>query len=80
MPRETRPTRRFGVFATIRGWLLADPDRVQDFDSRTEAVSAALRLAHVSRWRGARAEVVAQDRAGGPLRIIDPSESDGSQP
>ncbi|HLY80335.1 MAG TPA: hypothetical protein VKQ70_13220 [Caulobacteraceae bacterium] len=80
MLRETRPTRRFGVFATIRGWLLADPDRVQDFDTRTEAMAAARRLAHVTRWRGARAEVVAQDRAGGPLRIIDGSEPDGPQP
>jgi len=78
MPRETKPTRRFGVFATIRGWLLADPDRVQDFDSRTEAVAAARRMAHVTRWRGARAEVVAQDRPGGVLRVIDTSESDGS--
>jgi hypothetical protein len=71
MPRETKPTRRFGVFATIRGWLLADSDRVQDFDTRTEAVAAARRMAHVTRWRGARAEVVAQDRQGGALRIID---------
>ena len=78
MPRETKQTRRFGVFATIRGWLLADPDRVQDFDTRTEAVAAARRMAHVTRWRGAKAEVVAQDRAGGPLRIIDASESDGA--
>ncbi len=78
MPRETRPTRRFGVFATIRGWLLADSDRVQDFDTRNEAVAAARRLAHVARWRGTRAEVVAQDRAGGVLRIIDASESDGT--
>jgi hypothetical protein len=77
MPRETKPTRRFGVFATIRGWLLADPDRVQDFDTRTEAVAAARRMAHVTRWRGAKAEVVAQDRAGGALRVIDASESDG---
>jgi hypothetical protein len=49
---------------------------VQDFDTRTEAVAAARRLAHVTRWRGARAEVVAQDRPGGALRIIDASESD----
>jgi hypothetical protein len=77
MLRETNPTRRFGVFATIRGWLLADPDRVQDFDTRSEAVAAARRLAHVSRWRGARAEVVAQDRPGGALRVIDGSETDG---
>jgi|HubBroStandDraft_5_1064220.scaffolds.fasta_scaffold854309_1 hypothetical protein len=78
MPRETKPTRRFGVFATIRGWLLADSDRVQDFDTRTEAVAAARRMAHVTRWRGARAEVVAQDRQGGALRIIDASEPDGA--
>jgi hypothetical protein len=78
MPGETKLTRRFGVFATIRGWLLADPDRIQDFDTRTEAVAAARRLAHVPRWRGARAEVLAQDRPGGALRIIDPSEPDGT--
>ena len=78
MPRETKTTRRFGVFATIRGWLLADSDRVQDFDTRTEAVAAARRMAHVTRWRGARAEVVAQDRQGGALRIIDASEPDGA--
>jgi hypothetical protein len=78
MPGETKLTRRFGVFATIRGWLLADPDRIQDFDTRTEAVAAARRLAHVTRWRGARAEVLAQDRPGGALRIIDPSEPDGT--
>ncbi len=76
MPRETKPTRRFGVFATIRCWLLADPDRVHDFDTRNDAVAAARRLAHVTRWRGTRAEVVAQYRAGGALRIIDASESD----
>ena len=79
MPGETKLTRRFGVFATIRGWLLADPDRIQDFDTRTEAVAAARRLAHVTRWRGARAEVLAQDRPGGPLTVIDPRAGRGSE-
>jgi hypothetical protein len=77
MPRETKPTRRFGVFATIRGWLLADADSIETFETRTDAVASARRLAHVARWRGGRAEVVAQDRPGGALTVIDPSP--GSQ-
>jgi hypothetical protein len=78
MPRETRPTRRFGVFATIRGWLLADADSGETFETRTDAVASARRLAHVARWRGSAAEVVAQDRPGGALKVIDPpGPSDG---
>lgn len=72
MPRETKPTRRFGVFATVRGWLLADDASSETFATRTDAVAMARRLAHVARWRGVRAEVVAQDRPGGVLKVIDP--------
>ena len=78
MPRETKPTRRFGVFATIRGWLLADGVSGEIFATRNDAVANARRLAHVARWRGAPAEVVAQDRPGGMLRVIDPSRDDRS--
>jgi hypothetical protein len=76
MARETRPTRRFGVFATIRGWLLADTNGGEVFESRTAAVATARRLAHVARWRGGAAEVVAQDRPGGTLTVIDPPTDD----
>jgi hypothetical protein len=79
MPRETKPTRRFGVFATIRGWLLADGASGETYPTRTDAVATARRLAHVTRWRGGRAEVVAQDRPGGALRVIDPPR-DGPPP
>jgi hypothetical protein len=72
MPRETSPTRRFGVFATVRGWLLADADRAEVYESRTLAIATARRLAHLARWRGGDAEVLAQDRAGGTLTVIDP--------
>ncbi|HXQ13286.1 MAG TPA: hypothetical protein VN814_01535 [Caulobacteraceae bacterium] len=74
MPRESKPTRRFGVFATIRGWLLADDVSGETFATRGDAVATARRLAHVARWRGARAEVVAQDRPGGALKVIDPPD------
>jgi hypothetical protein len=77
MPRETKPTRRFGVFATIRGWLLADADSGETFETRTDAVASARRLAHVARWRGGVAEVVAQDRPGGALKVIDPPSPGG---
>ncbi|HZZ90725.1 MAG TPA: hypothetical protein VFE13_20545 [Caulobacteraceae bacterium] len=76
MPLQSATTRRFGVFATLRGWLVADPDLIQDFDSRSEAVGAARRLAHIARWRGSRAEVLAQDEPGGPLTVIDPRDPD----
>jgi hypothetical protein len=72
MPRETGPTRRFGVFATFRGWLLADADRAEVYESRSDAVATARRLAHLARWRGGKAEVLAQDRPGGTLTVIDP--------
>jgi hypothetical protein len=74
MPREPKPTRRFGVFATIRGWLLADDVSGETFATRNDAVATARRLAHLARWRGARAEVVAQDRAGGALSVIDSAD------
>ena len=77
MPREAKPTRRFGVFATIRGWLLADADSGETFESRTDAVASARRLAHLTRWRGVSAEVVAQDRPGGALQVIDPPSPGG---
>jgi hypothetical protein len=82
MPRERRQTHRFGVFATIRGWLLADAQQGETFETRTDAVATARRLAHVARWRGGEAEVLAQDRLGGVLRVIDPptGRSDGSEP
>jgi hypothetical protein len=51
---------------------LADDGRGEIFTTRNSAVATARRLAHVARWRGARAEVVAQDRAGGALRVVDP--------
>ena len=73
MPLEMSPTRRFGVFATVRGWLLAEADRARDLrDPFSAAVATARRLAHVTRWRGARAEVLAQARPGGTLTVIDP--------
>jgi hypothetical protein len=72
MADETRPTRRLGVFATLRGWLLADAGRRETFEHRADAVATARRLAHVARWRGGEAEVLAQERAGGRLRVIDP--------
>ena len=46
MPRETGQTQRFGVFATIRGWLLADAVHGETFETRGDAVATARRLAH----------------------------------
>jgi len=63
---------RFGVFATIGGWLVARTDRHELYGARDEAIEAAVRQAHVARWRGA---VVAQDAAGGSLSVVDPPES-----
>ena len=81
MPREERLTHRFGVFATIRGWLLADAQHGEKFETRADAVATARRLAHLARWRGGEAEVVAQDRLGGALTVIDPptGRPDGSE-
>ena len=66
---------RFGVFATIGGWLVARTDRHELYGARDEAIEAAVRQAHVARWRGADAEVVAQDEPGGSLSVVDPPES-----
>lgn len=66
---------RFGVFATIGGWLVARTDRHELYHGRDEALRAAVRQAHVARWRGASAEVVAQDEAGGSLSVVDPPDS-----
>lgn len=76
MPRDTKPRHRFGVFATIRGWLLADSVSGETFATRSDAIATARRLAHVDRWRGGRAEVLAQDRPGGRLKRIDPPLDD----
>jgi hypothetical protein len=67
---------RLGVFATIRGWLVARADRHDLYRTRADAMQAAVREAHVARWRGATAEVLAQDEAGGSLRVIDPPGKD----
>jgi hypothetical protein len=77
MQRQLVSTRRFGVFATLRGWVVVDPEQILEFDTRNDAVGAARKLAHVARWRGAWAEVVAQDTPGGLLQVIDPPSSDG---
>ena len=66
---------RFGVFATIGGWLVARTDRHELYKARDEAIEAAVRQAHVARWRGGDAEVVAQDEAGGSLSVVDPPNS-----
>ena len=69
---------RFGVFATIRGWLVARSDRHEFYSTRDDAMRAAVREAHVARWRGDAAEVLAQDEAGGTLMVIDPPAPEGS--
>jgi hypothetical protein len=72
------------VFATVRGWLLAGESLGETFETRTAAIATARRLAHVIRWRGGKAEVVAQDRPGGTLSVIDPPtdglDLDASEP
>jgi hypothetical protein len=69
---------RFGVFATIRGWLVARTDAHEFYRTRDDAMREAVRQAHVARWRGAAAEVLAQDEAGGTLSVIDPPAPDPS--
>jgi hypothetical protein len=64
-------THRLGVFATVAGWVLADEDRLETFETRDGAVEAALKLAHIARWRGAHVEVVAQQHPGGPLALVE---------
>ena len=63
---------RLGIFATVCGWLVVTPDRHELYGARAEALEAAVRQAHVARWRGAAAEVVAQEAPGGSLSVIDP--------
>jgi hypothetical protein len=65
-------TLRLGVFATRDGWVVAGPNRHELFDSLSAALKAARRRAQIARWRGAEVELVAQERAGGPLAVIDP--------
>jgi hypothetical protein len=64
-------THRLGVFATAAGWLLADEDRLETYETRDRAVEAALKLAHIARWRGAEVEVLAQHHPGGPLALVE---------
>jgi hypothetical protein len=64
-------TIRLGVFATAAGWVLADEDRLETYETRDGAVEAALKLAHIARWRGAEVEVLAQHHPGGPLSVVE---------
>jgi hypothetical protein len=64
-------TQRFGVFATADGWLVALEDSLQRFDTRGEAMAAALKLAQVTRWRGDAAEVISQEHVGGVLTPVE---------
>jgi hypothetical protein len=64
-------THRLGIFATAAGWVLADEDRLETYETRDGAVEAALRLAHIARWRGADVEVLAQQHPGGPLALVE---------
>ena len=66
-------THRLGIFATAAGWVLADEDRLETYETRDGAVEAALRLAHIARWRGADVEVLAQQHPGGPLALVESS-------
>jgi hypothetical protein len=66
----TEMTHRLGVFATAAGWLLADEARLQTYETRDCAVAAALKLAHLARWRGAEVEVLAQQHPGGALAPV----------
>jgi hypothetical protein len=44
---------------------------METFETRDGAVEAALKLAHIARWRGAEVEVVAQHHPGGPLNLVE---------
>ncbi|HEY1751191.1 MAG TPA: hypothetical protein VGG29_08000 [Caulobacteraceae bacterium] len=59
------------MFATTDGWMAALGDELQRFDTRGEAMAAALKLAQVTRWRGDAAEVISQDHAGGVLTAVE---------
>ena len=50
---------------------MALPDRGELFSTRDDALAAALRLAHLTRWRGGEAEVLSQDGLGGVLSIVE---------
>jgi hypothetical protein len=63
-------THRLGVFATAAGWVLADEARLQTYETRDGALAAALKLAHIARWRGAEVEVLAQEHPGGALTPV----------
>jgi hypothetical protein len=63
---------RVGVFSTAAGWVLADADRLQTFETSEGAMAAALKLAHIARWRGAEVEVLAQQHPGGALTRLEP--------
>jgi hypothetical protein len=80
MTHDLTMTHRLGVFATEDGWLLADDDRREWFADWNDAVSAALKRAHVARWRGAEVEVVAQDHPGGTLVVIEAACGSLAQP
>ena len=60
-------TYRVGVFATEYGWRLAGPDAAAEYPSRSLAVKAAYRLAHLARWRGAEVQILVQHRPGEAL-------------
>ncbi len=62
---------RLGVFATAAGWVLADEDRLETFETHEGAMAAALKLAHIARWRGAEVEVLAQRHPGGALTRLE---------
>jgi hypothetical protein len=64
-------THRFGVFATTGGWVVADKRQTRMFGSRVDAIDAARRQAGVARWRGAETEIIAQDRPGGALAVVE---------
>jgi hypothetical protein len=55
---------QIGVFAARGGWLRAHDHGETRFDDADEALEAALRLAHVERWRGRAPELVVQEVDG----------------
>jgi hypothetical protein len=70
MPQDPGP-QRIGVFGAEHGWLVALADRGELFATRDDALAAALRLAHLARWRGGEAEVISQEGLGGPLSVVE---------
>ena len=71
-------TKRLGIFAILGGWLLDDAGLQERFSSRDDALGAARRRAGLTRWRGEKAEVLAQETAGGPLSVVDPPAPGGA--